>query len=184
MKMYSMSYKQGETSSECWIPNEDPWFNEQFVEGRKIDSIHHLPIRYQIDNPRRLSDYPYCSKWFLVSGKFASVLRTLTSEYQELPSEIYKKDTLVADDYVSFVFTSAVSALHIQKSVYRELVHGIILGMKKIVLSVRLLNEKSANIDIFRIKEYAMEIVVTEKGKKAIEEADIRFVGFEELEVI
>lgn len=183
MNMYLLRYPRIEKFPECWIPNDDPWFEERFVSGIPVKQNHSLPIKYEADNPYPLYDYPYCAKWFLISRKFADILKTLTPDYQEFPSEIYYKGHLRSRDFISFVFTRAYEALDMDRSVYRSVKVGLVFGLKKIVLAGSKLETVLENTQIFRLNKSTSRIIMTEKARQSIEEAGIKPVAFQELEV-
>lgn len=184
LKMYLLRYRGDTVSTECSISNDDPWFNEGFDDGERIENLHDLPIRYEADRYSIKTDYPYCAKWFLISKRFAAVLKTLTVDYQELPSVIYRKDRIISENFVSFVFNASYPSMHMRKSVYREIKYGIVIGLDKIVLDKKKLAEVPKHIKVFRLQEASREIIVFEEGKKAIEEAQITGLEFEELKVM
>ena len=106
MKIYLLTYDNTEKFPECSISDSDPWNDEPLGEAEEIKNNLELPIKFQVDNKYPLNDKPYCARQFLVSSKFANILKTLTNEYQEFTAEIYKKDKLITKDYIVFEFTS------------------------------------------------------------------------------
>ncbi len=184
MRYFLLRGENTERYPECSIPQNDPWFDEDLTFGRAIKTVHELPIKYQVSNNMKLNDYPYGARWFVISNKFAAVLRQLTDEYQEFPSSIYRKSVLLADDYTSFVFTTSYPVLSLERSKYREYGYGVVLGLTKTVLDGRKLKDVRNNIEIFRMTESIGTIILTENGKNRIVEAGITGVDFEEAEVV
>ena len=166
-----------------FLEENDPWRKENF-QLDAIHNIHELPIKYQAENKYRPDDYPICENAPLVSDKFLVVIKKLTQNLQFFASEIYLKKLKLFDGYHTLLFTKHYPAIDWDNSICVKTQSGKARSIDKLVLSKSKLSEIPEHEKMFLMEEEPGTILVTEEGKNAIEEAKIKGVMFNELDVV
>ena len=179
-------YEMGSGGEEIHYPEptvfqESPWFEEKFYRN-ECEHKHELPIPYYVTNRYDPLDFPL-SHNTLVSESFLNVIKKINTEYESFESKLYyKKKEEMWGTFYTMLFPE-YELFNWEKSEYK-IDDGIIWSMDKIVLDKsKVMNTKFEN-NIFVLKEKKTYLLCTEVAKKAIEDAGLKGIGFEELEVM
>ena len=182
MKFYELSNACGRTRyPEPTVFQESPWFEERFYRN-ECEHKHELPIPYYVTNRYDPLDFPL-SKNTLVSESFLNVIKKINTEYESFESKIYyeKKEEMWGTFYT--MLFPEYELFNWEKSEYRYM-NNIIATIKKIVLDKSKVEKTKFENNIFVLKEKKTYLLCTEVAKKAIEDAGLKGIGFEELEVM
>jgi len=165
----------------CEVKQKSPWFRTDFYVNEKIE-INGMPIiEFETINSA-LSDIPYSPDAFLVSDKFYKIIKQMNNKTMPISSNIYKKDKLITDNYFVVIFFNQYSVVDWERSNCRR-EYDIAYSIRKLVLSKNQIDKIPKNEMIFASKEAIGYILITEEGKKIVENAGISGVMFEEIEV-
>ena len=179
-------YKIGRGGEEILYPEPDifeesPWYEEDFFMNR-CEHKYELPIPYYVTNRYDPLDYPLASQK-LMSEKFYNVIKKINTEYESFESKIYyeKKEEMWGTFYT--MLFPEYELFNWEKSEYRYM-NNIIATIKKIVLDKSKVEKTKFENNIFVLKEKKTYLLCTEVAKKAIEDAGLKGISFEELEVM
>lgn len=181
------------------INKESLWKNENLF-CNKYNSLHELPIPYEVDNLIKPTDFPI-SKNNLVSCDFMTIIKNLNADFEALESKMYytgknKKnyieksgniDCSVWQNYYTIILPQ-YSLLNLDLSIYEkyfneDLNKYVIVDYSKIVLDKNKLLQLDNLNNFFILEEFESVFLCTEVAKQAIEEAELTGIAFEEVPV-
>ena len=182
MKIYEVT-NEGESTKYCEPQLMGNWFYEPLFTNKWDDRTISLPVTMSVNNKYKPEDYPI-SDTYLVSTKLLEIIKTLNSDYEALPTQMYyKAKEPIWDIYYSMLFPE-YKLLNWEKSKYEADTEQIIMSLDKLVLSKEKVVALPPENNLFCLKEKTTRLLCTEKAKKTIEEAGTTGIAFDELEVL
>lgn len=195
MKLYLVSEKTSLENKFCspYIPDNNPWSDENLFIS-EYGKVNSLPIQYYVDNKVIPNDFPLCRN-ILVSKKFMEIIKKLNVDYECFESQMYyagkNKTNETYNKIWEIYYTFVLPEYHIfnwEKSDYEtyyndELNKKIVTKINKLVLDKNKIDSINFKNNFFHLGEKKTYLICTENMKKAIEEAGLKGISFEEIDI-
>lgn len=166
----------------CSPEVESPWFYLCWNLGKPFKDQVSEPIIYHQHGEGHLKDYPVTNAGqFLISERMLQVIESTNSKFDKYESQIITPTGKVIENYYTLNFTESYIALDKELSVYSNspINPDKIRHIKKLVLKKSLI---PPNVDIFRLAENTVTILISSKLKKAFEEAKLTGLRYEQVQ--
>ncbi|MBZ9686134.1 hypothetical protein G9F72_007280 [Clostridium estertheticum] len=141
-----------------------------------------ITFNYTPDNGSEITDY-ICNdfRWLIVSNKFREAFENAhMTGIQYLPLSIINKETGIAlGEYYVANICNLIEAVDMGQSEYIELMPG-----KYVFASFAVKEDKINSFDIFRLKEYNVSILLSEKFKNIIKINKLTGFNFTKVKVV
>ena len=185
MKYYILR-PSGHDSRYCYphVDENSKWSSEELYDY-EYEQIHELPIPLIVENDYQPDDC-LASENLVVSKNTKDIMKALNTNITVFESQMYLNGNKIWDPYYTIVLPK-YNFFNWNSSVYKTKKNfvtneEVIFWVDKLILDKDKIKEIT-NDNFFAMEEYSTRCFCTEIGKKAIEEAGLIGIAFEEVPV-
>lgn len=168
----------------CTVKEDSPWFYLCWSLGQRFSSNIPTPIEYYADKDGPLEDYPLTNAdQFLVSEKMFNIINSSGAKFDTFNSIVYFPNGNFRNDFYTLNFIASFQALDRQCSAFEidpDFPETKVHRIKRLVLKE---NAIPKNVDIFRLGENEVEILISQNIKEKFENNNLTGIAYEQIEL-